>query len=82
MVMGILSMPMIELLTRIKSMNHFSQRMLPIFDILKLFFIDACRGPNEDKCVVVAHGKTEPAPRIKVPSYGNYILAFSTMPSM
>ena len=53
-------------------------------DIPKLFFMDACRGPNEDKGVeVVARGKTEPPrDRIVVPSYGNYVLAFSTMPSM
>ena len=53
-------------------------------DIPKLFFMDAFRGPNEDKGVeVVAHGKTEPfRDRTVVPSYGNYVLAFSTMPSM
>ena len=52
--------------------------------IPKLFFMDACRGPNEDRGVeVVARGKTEPPRnRIPVPSYGNYVLAFSTMPSM
>ena len=53
-------------------------------DIPKLFFMDACRGPIEDKGVeVVARGKTEPSrDQIVVPSYGNYVLAFSTMPSM
>ena len=53
-------------------------------DIPKLFFMDACRGPNEDRGVeVVARGKTEPSrDRKVVPSYGNYVLAFSTMPSM
>ena len=53
-------------------------------DIPKLFFMDACRGPNEDRGVeVVARGKTEPSrDRIVVPSYGNYVLAFSTMPNM
>ena len=52
--------------------------------IPKLFFMDACRGPNEDRGVeVVARGKTEPPRnRIPVPSYGNYVLAFSTMPTM
>ena len=52
--------------------------------IPKLFFMDACRGPNEDRGVeVVARGKTEPPRnRLPVPSYGNYVLAFSTMPSM
>ena len=47
-------------------------------DIPKLFFIDACRGTIDDKGIV-ARGKTE-LPR--KPSYGNYILAYSTMPSM
>ena len=52
--------------------------------IPKLFFMDACRGPNEDRGVeVVARGKTgPPRNRIPVPSYGNYVLAFSTMPTM
>ena len=48
-------------------------------DIPKLFFIDACRGTIDDKGIV-ARGKTGLIPR--KPSYGNYILAYSTMPSM
>ena len=46
--------------------------------------MDASGGPNEDRGVeVVAHVKTEaPRNRIPVPSYGNYVLAFSTMPTM
>jgi len=47
-------------------------------DIPKLFFIDACRGTMQDKGVV-ARGQTV-SPR--KPSYGNYVLAYSTMPSM
>ena len=47
-------------------------------DIPKLFFIDACRGTIDDKGIV-ARGKIV-LPR--KPSYGNYILAYSTMPSM
>ena len=52
--------------------------------IPKLFFMDASRAPNKDRGVeVVARGKTEPPrTRAPVPSYGNYVLAFSTMPSM
>ena len=47
-------------------------------DIPKLFFIDACRGTMQDKGIV-ARGQTV-SPR--KPSYGNYVLAYSTMPSM
>ena len=47
-------------------------------DIPKLFFVDACRGTIDDKGIV-ARGKTVLPTK---PSYGNYILAYSTMPSM
>ena len=48
--------------------------------IPKLFFIDACRGSIQDKGIVARGKTTSVSPR--KPSYGNYVLAYSTMPSM
>jgi len=46
-------------------------------NIPKLFFIDACRGSETDKGLIVPRGGT-----VRMPSFGNYILAHSTMPRM
>ena len=47
--------------------------------LLKLFFIDACRGMNEDRGVWISRGG-EIALEKLVPAEGNMLIAYSTLP--
>ena len=54
--------------------------------IPKLFFIDACRGNAADLGVPIISDSSCPSGAVakggRAPSFGNYLLAYSTMPSM
>ena len=55
-------------------------------NIQKLFFLDACRGDVEDKGVSILSTLLNPSGMVakggRAPSFGNYLLAYSTMPTM
>lgn len=76
------------------SINEVVEQFLPrsapaIGNIPKLFFVDACRGnervqavtvPRGAQCEVLQKGGNNAA-TIRVPSEGNFLLAYSTMPN-
>ena len=52
---------------------------LHLIPLVKLFFIDACRGENEDRGVWIARGG-EVRLESLVPSEGNMLITYSTLP--
>ena len=56
------------------------KRAKHLADIPKLFFFDSCRGDAVDRGVSTSN---DPVPKGgRIPSVGNYLLAYSTMPTM
>ena len=65
-------------------LNPFTPNDSPsLAHIPKLFFFDACRGDAVDQGMIVTlQTSGAVAKGSRIPSYGNYLLAYSTMPSM